>query len=84
MKLEVELISKEIVKPSSPTPDQLRRYQLSFIDQLTPPLYNPLVFFYPEICDTQANKTKTSDQLKLSISNALTYFYPLAGRSMEN
>ncbi|XWS69156.1 hypothetical protein CRYUN_Cryun04dG0155500 [Craigia yunnanensis] len=84
MKLEVELISKEIVKPSSPTPDQLRRYQLSFLDQITPPIYNPMVFFYPEICETQANKTKTSDKLKLSISNALAYFYPLAGRIMEN
>ncbi|XP_022775628.1 vinorine synthase-like [Durio zibethinus] len=84
MKLEVEVISKEIVKPSSPTPDRLCRYQLSFLDQLTPTIYNPLILFYPEICDTEANKIRTSDQLKQSISNALTYFYPLAGRIMEN
>ncbi|KAK6252392.1 hypothetical protein QUC31_014112 [Theobroma cacao] len=84
MKLEVEVISKEIVQPSSPTPDRLRRYQLSFLDQLTPSIYNPLVLFYPEICDSQANKIKTSDQLKQSISKALTYFYPLAGRMIDN
>ncbi|XVE85232.1 hypothetical protein DITRI_Ditri17bG0075100 [Diplodiscus trichospermus] len=84
MKLEVEVTYKEIIKPSSPTPDGLRFYQISYLDQLTPAVYNPLVFFYPEICDTQANKIKISDQLKQSISNALTYFYPLAGRIMEN
>ncbi|XVE85233.1 hypothetical protein DITRI_Ditri17bG0075200 [Diplodiscus trichospermus] len=84
MKLEVEVTSKEIIKPSSPTPDALRRYQLSYLDQLTPAIYNPLVFFYPDICDTHANKIKISDQHKQSFSNALTYFYPLAGRIMEN
>ncbi|XVF02657.1 hypothetical protein REPUB_Repub04eG0193300 [Reevesia pubescens] len=84
MKLEVEVISKEIIKPSSPTPDRLRSYQLSFLDQLTPPVYNLKVIFYMEVCDTEANKINTSDKLKQSISNALTYFYPLAGRIMEN
>ncbi|XVF85145.1 hypothetical protein PTKIN_Ptkin17bG0094700 [Pterospermum kingtungense] len=84
MKLVVEVISKEIVKPSSPTPDGFRRYQLSSLDQLTLQIYNPFVFFYPDMCDTEDNKIKTSDQLKKSIARALTYFYPLAGRIMEN
>ncbi|OMO81439.1 Transferase [Corchorus olitorius] len=80
MNLEVEVVSREIVQPSSPTPDRLRSYQLSSLDQIIPSIYNPWVMFYPEICDTEANKIKTSDQLKQSISKALTYFYPLAGR----
>ncbi|OMO81406.1 Transferase [Corchorus olitorius] len=84
MKLEVEVVSKEIIHPSSPTPDRLRSYQLSFLDQVMPPVYNPWVMFYPEKCDTEANKIKTSDQLKQSISKALTYFYPLAGRMSSN
>ncbi|OMO81449.1 Transferase [Corchorus olitorius] len=80
-KVEVEVISKEMVQPSSPTPDRLRSYQLSFLDQLTPStIYNALVLFYPGLCDTEANKIRISDQLKQSISKALTYFYPLAGR----
>ncbi|OMO81408.1 Transferase [Corchorus olitorius] len=79
-KIEVEVVSKEIVQPSSPTPDHLRSYQLSFLDQFSPSVYNPLVLFYPELCDTEANKIKISDQLKQSLSEALTYFYPLAGR----
>ncbi|MBA0817990.1 hypothetical protein Gohar_028268 [Gossypium harknessii] len=84
MKLDVEVVSEEILKPSSPTPDRLRRYRLSFLDQLTPLLYNHLVYFYPKICDTEANKITILDRLKHSMSNALTYFYPLAGRMMED
>ncbi|OMO81438.1 Transferase [Corchorus olitorius] len=80
MKLEVEVVSRETVQPFSPTPDQLRSYQLSFLDQLMASIYNPWVIFYPGICDTEANIIKTSDQLKQSISKTLTYFYPLAGR----
>ncbi|XP_040952749.1 stemmadenine O-acetyltransferase [Gossypium hirsutum] len=83
MKLDVEVVSEEILKPSSPTPDRLRRYRLSFLDQLNPLLYNHLVYFYPKICDTEANKITILDRLKHSMSNALTYFYPLAGRMME-
>ncbi|OMO81441.1 Transferase [Corchorus olitorius] len=80
MDLEVEVVSREIVQPSSPTPDRLRSYQFSFLDQVAHPIYNPLVMFYQKICDTEANKIKISNQLKHSISKALTYFYPLAGR----
>ncbi|XVE92242.1 hypothetical protein REPUB_Repub01dG0079900 [Reevesia pubescens] len=85
MKLKVEVMSKEIIKPSSPTPDQLRHYQLSFLDQISPPVYNPLVLFYPMTkCNIQVNKIKVIDHLKQSLSNALTYFYPLAGRINHN
>ncbi|KAK8659518.1 hypothetical protein V6N13_029718 [Hibiscus sabdariffa] len=82
MELHVEMVSEEIVKPSSSTPDPLRCYQLSFIDQLTPSQYNTFIYFYPEICDT--DKITISDRLKQSISDALTYFYPLAGRMTED
>ncbi|OMO81442.1 Transferase [Corchorus olitorius] len=80
MELEVEVMSREIVQPSSPTPDRLRHYQLSFLDQIAPQVYMPFILFYPEICVTEANKIKASHHLKESISKALTYFYPLAGR----
>ncbi|EEF51842.1 conserved hypothetical protein [Ricinus communis] len=32
----VELISKEFIRPSSPTPHHLRNYNLSFLDQIAP------------------------------------------------
>ncbi|PON71583.1 Transferase [Trema orientale] len=81
MKFEVELISKEIVKPSSPTPDHLRHYQLSFLDQVCPKTYNPLVFFYE--LNSDHNITEISNKIKKSLSEVLTLYYPLAGR-VEN
>ncbi|KAK8659516.1 hypothetical protein V6N13_029716 [Hibiscus sabdariffa] len=84
MELHVQVVSEEIVKPSSSTPDRLRRYQLSFIDQLSPSRYNSFIYFYPEKCNTDGDKIMISDRLKQSISDALTYFYPLAGRMMED
>ncbi|KAL5570080.1 hypothetical protein UlMin_026655 [Ulmus minor] len=82
MKLEVEVISKEIIKPSSPTPNNLRHYQLSFLDQLSPKVYNPLVLFYPSlnVNGESNNITEISIHLKNSLSKVLTLYYPLAGR----
>ncbi|XWS63794.1 hypothetical protein CRYUN_Cryun06bG0132500 [Craigia yunnanensis] len=85
MKLEVEVIYKEIIKPSSPTPHELCHYQLSSLDQSTLPVYNHLVLFYPTKSDVQIDYIKNIlDHLKLSVSKALTYFYPLAGRIKNN
>ncbi|KAL2515211.1 vinorine synthase-like [Forsythia ovata] len=40
---DVEIISKEIIKPSSPTPEHLRDLKLSFLDQISRPLHVPLL-----------------------------------------
>ncbi|KAH7570428.1 hypothetical protein JRO89_XS05G0105000 [Xanthoceras sorbifolium] len=84
MMLEVEVISIEIIKPSSSTPDHLRHHKLSFLDyQLAPPVYNHMVFFYP--CDHEINSVEVlSDHLKQSLCDVLTCFYPLAGRIKGN
>ncbi|XP_021832832.1 vinorine synthase-like [Prunus avium] len=84
MKVEVEVISKEIIKPSSPTPDHLRHYQFSFLDQIAPQVYNPLLLFYEHKAKTQFNITEISNHLKNSLSEVLTLFYPLAGRIEHN
>ncbi|XP_047940528.1 stemmadenine O-acetyltransferase-like [Salvia hispanica] len=48
MALEVVMviISDEMIKPSSPTPIHLRNLKLSVLDQISPPIYVPLIFFY--------------------------------------
>ncbi|XP_062112612.1 stemmadenine O-acetyltransferase-like [Humulus lupulus] len=80
MKVEVVVISNEIIKPSSPTPDHFRRYQLSFLDQLSAKIYNPFVLFY-EIEDHYGSKVnEISNKIKNSLSEVLTLYYPLAGR----
>ena len=82
MKVEVEVISNEIIKPSSPTPAHLRHYQLSFLDQTSPKTYNPLVFFYE--LNGDHNITEISNKIKKSLSEVLTLFYPLAGRVKDD
>ncbi|KAA8542162.1 hypothetical protein F0562_023314 [Nyssa sinensis] len=70
----VEVISREIVKPSSPTPHHLRNLKLSFLDQIAPPVYVPIILFYDQ------PKFGHCFDLKQSLSETLTSFYPLAGR----
>ncbi|KAL6983825.1 shikimate O-hydroxycinnamoyltransferase [Sarracenia purpurea var. burkii] len=84
MKIQVESISREIIKPSSPTPSHLRHYQLSFLDQVSPPVFMPFLFFYSEEKHDKLNHRDKSNHLKKHLSDILTQFYPLAGRVIEN
>ncbi|KAI3448772.1 hypothetical protein Pfo_005437 [Paulownia fortunei] len=83
MEARVEVISREIIKPSSETPNHLKKLKLSYLDQLVPPTYVPIVFFYQadELRGlTISNHVQISQQLKKSLADTLTSFYPLAGR----
>ncbi|KAK7406781.1 hypothetical protein VNO78_08414 [Psophocarpus tetragonolobus] len=77
MKVEVEVISKEVIKPSSPTRNELREYNLSLLDQLTPQFNNSMIYFLAP------NVSNQSNHLKKSLSQALTHYYPLAGRLVD-
>ncbi|KAI9095010.1 hypothetical protein K1719_026474 [Acacia pycnantha] len=81
-KMKVEFVSKQTIKPSSPTSQNLRIYKLSFIDQIAPIFHTRMLFFYPNIENTFSNDG--CERLKTSLSETLTYFYPLAGRVKEN
>lgn len=78
--MKVEVIARDAIKPSSPTPDHLRNLQFSFLDQIATPVFMPMLFFYPIDCD-HANRT---ERLKKSLSETLTRFYPLAGRVKDD
>jgi hypothetical protein len=81
--MAVEIITREAVKPSSPTPDHLREFNLRLLDQLAPVAYEPLVLFYSNFQQkfTVAHK---SERLKRSLSETLSRFYPLAGRIKDD
>lgn len=79
---QVEIILKEYIKPSSPTPLHLKHQNLSFIDRLPTPIYLPFILFYQN--HASSDRSQISQQLKLSISQALTKFYPLAGRIQDD
>ncbi|KAJ1392446.1 Transferase [Sesbania bispinosa] len=88
----MELISRETIKPSTPTPPNLTIYPLSLIDNMVAPNAVPLVYFYPNQSyeyDHNIDTTLTQGQvydhqgpkilaLKNSLSKVLSIYYPLA------
>ncbi|XP_031270299.1 stemmadenine O-acetyltransferase-like [Pistacia vera] len=83
--MKVDIVAKEIIKPSSPTPDNLRSFKLSLLDQLAPAVYGPMIFFYPNGDTTHhASIAEHSHHLKKSLADTLTRFFPLAGRIKDN
>ncbi|KAI3830537.1 hypothetical protein MKW98_030700 [Papaver atlanticum] len=88
--MKVEVVSKERIKPSSPTPDHLKTYSLSFLDQLALPIYFPLLLYYTSGSNDDSAKTtiERADEfcsvIKKSLAKTLTKFYPLAGKLIDD
>ncbi|KAJ8772750.1 hypothetical protein K2173_027927 [Erythroxylum novogranatense] len=86
--MEVKIVSRECVKPSSPTPDHLRIYKLSLLDQFMMAVYTFRILFYPMTPDGDLTDieviSRRSQSLKQSLSKTLTRFYPLAGKIRDN
>ncbi|GMJ03674.1 hypothetical protein like AT1G24430 [Hibiscus trionum] len=82
MDIKIEILSEELIKPSSPTPNHLRNYQLSFIHQIQPPIFMPLLMFYPK--HHGSHNVDRCNRIKTSLSDALSVYYPLAGRIKTN
>jgi shikimate O-hydroxycinnamoyltransferase len=81
MKVDVQLISSDTIKPSSSTPEHLRHHTLSFFDQITPSIFMPLLLFYTrDVGVAHLSNEERQTRIKKSLSEALTRFYPLAGR----
>ncbi|XP_061352955.1 stemmadenine O-acetyltransferase-like [Gastrolobium bilobum] len=87
--MEMELISRETIKPSASTPPSLTNYPLSLIDNIVAPNSVPLLHFYPnKSCehDSYDAPGQVYDQgskilmLKKSLSKVLHIYYPVAGR----
>ncbi|KAI5674954.1 hypothetical protein M9H77_05904 [Catharanthus roseus] len=78
--MAAETISKNLIEPSSSTPESLRRHNLSSYDQMMFLTYGSLAFFY-------VNPPKRStfyEQLRNSLAKILVHYYPLAGRVVKN
>jgi hypothetical protein len=77
--VQLEVISRELIKPSSGTLPHLRDYNLSYFDQISARMYVPLVLFYNP-CNTSISTSEISNLLKKSLSETLAFYYPFAGR----
>ncbi|PON57761.1 Transferase [Parasponia andersonii] len=82
-KMKIEIIRTETIKPSSLTPLHLKMYKLSFLDQLSPPIYGRVIYFYPQSDAARVPEQRTQ-KLKKSLSESLSCFYPMAGRINDN
>ncbi|KAK4839445.1 hypothetical protein QYF36_022000 [Acer negundo] len=80
MEVPISIISREIIKPSSPTPNHLRIHKFSRIDQLSLDIAYPLILFY----NSGAHKNSSSHHLKQSLSKILTHYYLFAGRVKDH
>ncbi|KAK1427891.1 hypothetical protein QVD17_16612 [Tagetes erecta] len=86
-KVDVEIFSRETIKPPSPTPNHLRTFNLSIIDQNMYDVYIPFILFFPNINKASVAADvamKRSKHLKESLAEILPRFYPLAGKVMDN
>ncbi|KAK4789321.1 hypothetical protein SAY86_020640 [Trapa natans] len=83
MEVKVEIIKRETIRPSSPTSPELKTFQLSLFDQISPAVYVPLLLFYTNH-DEKLSPDELSRRLKLSMSKTLTRFYPFTGRLIDN
>lgn len=84
MKLDIEVISTDTIKPSSPTPNHLRRHGFSFVDQITPSIFMPCILFYHKDARAHLSNEECQERIKKSLSECLTRFYPLAGRIKDD
>ncbi|RZC91695.1 hypothetical protein C5167_027759 [Papaver somniferum] len=89
--MKIDIVSRESIRPSSPTPSHLNTYSLSLLDQLCPPLYVPLLLYYTKQLDsgTDCNlgdkeSSSRCDVLKKSLAETLSKYYPLAGRIKDD
>ncbi|CAN1252710.1 Minovincinine 19-hydroxy-O-acetyltransferase [Linum perenne] len=77
--MEISILSREIIKPSNPNIQSLPPLKLNLLDQLTPSSYSPLILFYQN-----NNQSNISKQLKWSLSETLSLYYPMSGRVRDN
>ncbi|XP_015080877.1 vinorine synthase-like [Solanum pennellii] len=76
--MKISKICEELIKPSSPTPHELRDHKISFIDERIPHSSIPLILFFKK--NENITQSQICSHLKSSLSQTLTQFYPLAGR----
>ena len=64
------IVSRDTIKPSSPTPSQFKTYNLSLLDQFNINAFVPVIALYPSSSVYQSAHDKTLE-LKNSLSQTL-------------
>ncbi|XP_038683070.1 stemmadenine O-acetyltransferase-like [Tripterygium wilfordii] len=85
--MEVKIVSRECIKPSSPSPYHPKTHEMSLLDQFIAPGYFHVLLYYPMNQETVLNLdfiSSRSQLLKQSLSDAINLYYPLAGKIKED
>lgn len=72
----VNVLTRKLVKPSKPTPPQLRTYKISVMDEVNPSMFVVRILYY--------RKSASIPSLEDSLAQTLSLYYPLAGRYDKN
>ena len=81
--MKVQITSRKLIKPATPTPPHLKSFKSSSIDQLAPEAYVPFIVYYDATGDKNENDGRRK-RLQKSLSEILTLYYPLAGRYIKD
>ncbi|KAL7177067.1 hypothetical protein ACSBR2_030403 [Camellia fascicularis] len=86
--MKLVVTSRQTIKPSNPTPQHLCQLKLSFLDQIQQPHFVLFIICSYATSNSGLNKAtndrRRSEKLKESLSETLSWFYPLAGRVKDN
>ncbi|XP_038681033.1 stemmadenine O-acetyltransferase-like [Tripterygium wilfordii] len=86
--MEVKMVSRECIKPSSPSSHHPKTHKMSLLDQfISPPIYFHAILYYPVNQDTVLTLDFVSNRshvLKQSLSDAINLYYPLAGKIKDD
>ncbi|KAL2505652.1 HXXXD-type acyl-transferase family protein [Abeliophyllum distichum] len=77
--MKINIVNRKFIKPSTPTPVNLRTYKLSCLDELNPTMNVVGLLYYP-YTDNIGN---VINNLEKSIAQILPQFYPFAGRYIK-
>ncbi|XP_047957458.1 pelargonidin 3-O-(6-caffeoylglucoside) 5-O-(6-O-malonylglucoside) 4'''-malonyltransferase [Salvia hispanica] len=73
--MKINKTSTKLIKPLTPTPQNLKNYHISFLDQHVVKKYIAVVLCYQSAPD--------NGRLEESLAETLVHFYPLAGRYIK-
>ncbi|CAI0410924.1 unnamed protein product [Linum tenue] len=80
--MEVRIVSRELLKPSSPETIQTKPpHSFCLFDQLTPLTFCPIILFYANPDHSNPNLDPFIRRLKRSLAETLTIYYPFSGRT---
>ncbi|CAI9777077.1 unnamed protein product [Fraxinus pennsylvanica] len=73
--MKVKIVSRKLIKPGTPTPQNLRTYKISSMDELNPTMYVIGILYY--------SSSPNIGHLENSLAQILPQFYPFAGRYIK-